>query len=51
MEALIRSIGRIPVQRDTLYRPASDERRAVSFNAAELAPVVQTPPRKMQAAE
>ena len=51
MEALIRSIGRIPVQRDTLYRPAPAERRAVSFNAAELAPVVQTPPRKMQAAE
>jgi FO synthase len=51
MEALIRSIGRIPVQRDTLYRPASQERRAVSFSAAELAPVVQTPPRKMQVAQ
>jgi FO synthase len=51
MEALIRSIGRIPVQRDTLYRPAPVERWALSFDAAELAPVVQTPPRKMQAAE
>jgi FO synthase len=51
MEALIRSIGRIPVQRDTLYRPAPDARRAVSFDAAELAPVVQTPPRKVMAAE
>ena len=51
MEALIRSIGRIPVQRDTLYRPAPEERRAVSFNAPELAPVVQTPPRKVLAAE
>ena len=51
MEGLIRSIGRIPMQRDTLYRPAPAERRAVSFNAADLTPVVQTPPRKMQAAE
>ena len=51
METLIRSIGRIPLQRDTLYRPASQERRAVSFDAPELAPVVQTPPRKVLAAE
>ncbi len=51
MEALIRSIGRIPVQRDTLYRPTPEDRRAVSFNAPELAPVVQTPPRKVLAAE
>jgi FO synthase len=51
MEALIRSIGRVPLQRDTLYRPASEERRGVSFNAPELAPVVQTPPRKVLAAE
>ena len=29
----------------------ADERRVVSFNAPELAPVVQTPPRKMLAAE
>jgi len=51
MEALIRSIGRIPVQRDTLYRPAPEARQKISFDAPELAPVVQTPPRKMQAAE
>jgi FO synthase len=51
MEGLIRSIGRIPVQRDTLYRPAPQERRVVSFDAPELAPVVQTPPRKVLAAE
>jgi FO synthase len=51
MEGLIRLIGRIPVQRDTLYRPAPAEQRAVSFNAAELTPVVQTPPRKMQVAQ
>jgi FO synthase len=51
METLIRSIGRAPLQRDTLYRPASQERRTVSFDAPELAPVVQTPPRKVLAAE
>ena len=51
MEALIRSIGRVPMQRDTLYRPARQERRAASFDAPELAPVVQTPPRKVLAAE
>ncbi len=51
MEGLIRSIARVPVQRDTLYRPAAQERRAVSFDAAELAPVIQTPPRKVLAAE
>jgi FO synthase len=51
MEELIRSIGRTPVQRDTLYRPTADERRQASFNAPELAPVVQTPPRKLAAAQ
>jgi FO synthase len=51
MERLIRSIARVPVQRDTLYRPAAQERRSVSFDAPELAPVIQTPPRKVLAAE
>ncbi len=46
MEGLIRSIGRVPLQRDTLYRPASQERRVASFGAPELAPVVQTPPAR-----
>jgi FO synthase len=46
MEALIRSIGRIPLQRDTLYRPAPQERRVASFNAPELTPVVQTVPAR-----
>ncbi|MBV8185686.1 MAG: 5-amino-6-(D-ribitylamino)uracil--L-tyrosine 4-hydroxyphenyl transferase CofH [Alphaproteobacteria bacterium] len=50
MEALIRSIGREPQQRDTLYRPVPEERRAASFAAGELAPVVQTPPKKRVAA-
>jgi FO synthase len=51
MEALIQGLGRAPTQRDTLYRPVSNDRRASSFGAPELAPVVQTPPRKVLAAE
>lgn len=46
MEPLVTSLGRAPAQRDTLYRVVSNERRVVSFNAPELAPVVQTPPRR-----
>jgi FO synthase len=49
MEALIRSIGREPMQRDTLYRPVPAERRAASLIAADLAPIVQTPARKKAA--
>jgi FO synthase len=51
MEELVRSIGRIPEQRTTLYGPVTEERRAASLNAADLAPVVLTPPRKLVAAE
>ena len=50
MESLIRSIGREPRQRDTLYRPVPEDRRAASFVAEELAPIVLTPPRKRVAA-
>jgi FO synthase len=46
MEALIRSIGRDPVQRDTLYRSVPEERRAASMIVADLAPIVQTSPRR-----
>jgi FO synthase len=46
MESLIRRAGRTPLQRDTLYNPAPQERRAASFNAPDLAPIVQTPPRR-----
>ena len=50
METLISSIGRMALQRDTLYRGASQERRVASFDAPELVPVVQTPPpRKIMA--
>ena len=51
MEGLIGGIGRVPVMRDTLYGSVGNERRAHSFGAPELAPVVQTPPRKRVAAE
>jgi FO synthase len=51
MERLIAALGRAPQQRDTLYRPVSRERREAAFVAAELQPVVQTPPRKLAAAE
>ena len=51
MEKLIRSIGRTPEQRSTLYDPVPAERRAASLNAAALAPVVLTPPRKLVSAE
>ena len=51
MEELIRSLGRTPEQRSTLYGPVPAERRAASLNAAALAPVVMTPPRKLVAAE
>jgi FO synthase len=51
MEELIRSIGRTPEQRTTLYGPVPEERRMASLNAADLAPVVLTPPRKLVAAE
>ena len=44
MEALITSIGRMPQQRTTLYGEVPEERRAASFVAADLAPIVLTPP-------
>lgn len=49
MEHLIGGIGRTAVQRNTLYGSVGNERRVVSFNAPELAPVVQTAPRRVAA--
>jgi len=49
MEVLIRSIGREPMQRDTLYRPVPEDRRTASMIAAELGSIVLTPPRKRAA--
>jgi FO synthase len=49
METLIRSIGREPMQRDTLYRQVAEDRRAASMIAADLEPIVLTPPRRKAA--
>lgn len=46
MEELIRSCGRTPLQRTTLYDPVSSERRARSFGAGTLSDVVNTPLRR-----
>jgi FO synthase len=46
MEEIIRSIGRIPRQRTTLYQPVPEERRVASFQAAELQPIVLTPSKR-----
>ncbi|WP_254621066.1 5-amino-6-(D-ribitylamino)uracil--L-tyrosine 4-hydroxyphenyl transferase CofH [Sphingomonas sp. CL5.1] len=46
MEALIRSIGRTPRQRTTLYGKVAPAIRAMGRAAAPLTPVVLTPPRK-----
>ncbi len=42
MESLIRSIGRMPWQRTTLYEPAPADRVAASFDAPPLASPVET---------
>ena len=46
MEEAIRSLGRTPRQRTTLYGDAASERRLASLDAAPLAEVVQTPATK-----
>ncbi|WP_306145362.1 5-amino-6-(D-ribitylamino)uracil--L-tyrosine 4-hydroxyphenyl transferase CofH [Roseibium sp. MMSF_3412] len=43
MEDLIRSIGREPVQRSTVYGPVSEERRQRAMQAAPLDAMVNTP--------
>jgi FO synthase len=51
MESLISGIGRVPAMRDTTYGPIGNERRARSFGAPELAPMIQTPPKRRTAPE
>ncbi len=46
MEQIIRDLGRAPWQRTTLYRAAPAERQRASFNAAPLAPPIDTPAQK-----
>jgi FO synthase len=48
MEELIRSIGRHPRQRSTAYGKISQETHLRGLNAAELTPMVLTPPRKQR---
>ena len=48
MEELIRSLGRTPRQRTTLYGNAPVERRAASFAAAPLTDPINTPARKYE---
>jgi FO synthase len=40
MDALITSLGRTPRQRTTLYEDVPAERRAASYQAPELAPLI-----------
>lgn len=46
MEAIIRSLGRVPLQRTTRYQQAPEERREASFRAGELQPIVLTPSKR-----
>ena len=48
MEELIRSVGRAPRLRTTLYGDASAERRTASFGAAPLLEPINTPARKYE---
>ncbi len=48
MEALIRSLGRAPRQRTTLYANPPAERKAASFGAAPLTEPVNTPARRYE---
>jgi len=44
MRDIILSLGRIPQQRDTLYRQVPQERQDAALNAMPLQPVIQTSP-------
>ena len=46
MEALIRRVGRVPVQRTTVYHRAPDPRVRTSFGAPSLTPIVKTPAQR-----
>ena len=48
MELLIRSIGRNPRQRSTMYGRVSNEMHLRGLNAVELTPMVLTPPKKQR---
>jgi FO synthase len=48
MDAIIRSIGRIPQQRTTLYGAVPEERQQASFQANELQPIILTPSKRYE---
>jgi FO synthase len=48
MEELIRSLGRVPRQRTTLYADAPAARKAASFDAAPLVEPINTPARRYE---
>ena len=50
MEALIRSLGRAPRQRTTLYGQPAPDRIAASFGAAPLSEPINIPARKYERA-
>ncbi len=49
MEGLIRSLGRVPWQRTTLYEDVAGDRRGAWHQARPLAPLVLTPVKRYQA--
>ncbi|MHB8632041.1 MAG: 5-amino-6-(D-ribitylamino)uracil--L-tyrosine 4-hydroxyphenyl transferase CofH [Candidatus Limnocylindria bacterium] len=48
MERIIRSIGRVPWQRTTLYGDVADERRGAWHDAPPLAPIVLAPVKRYE---
>jgi FO synthase len=50
MERIIRDLGRAPWQRTTLYGDAPLDRQHASFNAAALAPPIDTPAHRYERA-
>jgi FO synthase len=48
MDRIIRSVGRTPVQRTTLYGLAPEDRQIASFHALELQPIILTPVKKYE---
>jgi FO synthase len=51
MEALIRSLGRVPSQRTTAYGSAPNQQQAASFGAAPLSDPINTPARRYERRE
>lgn len=51
LEALIRSLGRTPVQRTTLYGPAPEAARTRAFAPCDLSPTIETPAGRHAAAD